>query len=236
MNKDIREHRIKDTKEEIDDLNNRISFKEKRVIAAANVKNYKSCDEITGEVSELKTKRRELEAELKELQSKDKRAKNYLASRDRASSTPKSPFSSDEEHSLESTSPTTSISSCDPSRNSDGYQLDSSASSPSHSKKDPQFSAEEIKEFNVRYEEGYNIPDERYQAWLAVNHPELSSAEASTASGVSESSSTHVALHMSPMLDQCLPSLPHSLTDLPIYGCADSAPSPDPQPSSQQPF
>ena len=70
LNKDIREHRIKDIKEEIDDLSNRISFKEKIVTAAVNVKNYKSCDEITGEISELKTKRRELEAELKEFQSK----------------------------------------------------------------------------------------------------------------------------------------------------------------------
>ena len=45
---------------------NRISFKEKRVTAAENMKNYKTCDELTGEISELKTKRRELEAELTE--------------------------------------------------------------------------------------------------------------------------------------------------------------------------
>ena len=70
LNKHICESRIQDIKEEIDDLSHRISIKEKRVVGAENVKNYKMCDEITGEISELKTKRRELDFELKELQKK----------------------------------------------------------------------------------------------------------------------------------------------------------------------
>ena len=181
LNKDIRESRINDIKEEIEDINRRISFKEKRVSAAENMKNYKTCDEITGEISELKTKRHELESELKELQKKDKRARKYEVSHGRSqSSTPASPFSSDEDHSrnqkklaLEGSSPATS-SSYDPStctidHFSDGYHVDSSASrsatsSPSHAKNDPEFTAEELKKFSVCYEEGYNIPDDRYQA------------------------------------------------------------------------
>ena len=44
---------------------------EKWVSAAENSKNYKTRNEITGEISELKTKQRELESDLKELQKKD---------------------------------------------------------------------------------------------------------------------------------------------------------------------
>ena len=77
LNKEFREDRIHNIKEEIHDLNSRICFKEKRVLAAANMKNYNICDEVSGEISELKTKRRELETELKELQRKDNRAQKY---------------------------------------------------------------------------------------------------------------------------------------------------------------
>ena len=70
---------------------------------------------------------------------------------------------------------------------SDSYQMDSSASrsatsSPSHAKDDTEFTAEEIK-FSIRYEEGYNIPDELYQAWLALNHLESTIETSAAASG-----------------------------------------------------
>ena len=260
LNKTIRESRIQDIKEEIDDLNHRISFKEKRVTAAENMKNYKTCDEITGEISELKTKRRELDLELKDLQKKEKRAKKYQASHARTHSTPISPFSSDEEHckkskryTLESPSPTTS-SSYDPSTfemySSDGYQVDSSASrsttaSPCHSKKDTEFTTEEIKKFEVRYEEGYNIiSDEQYQAWLAVNHPEdaLTTAETPAAAMGTQSPElpgspcTHQP--WSPTCTEILPSSSQSPSDLSLHGMSDSQDqrqSPDLQ-LSQQPF
>lgn len=67
LNKDIRDRRIGEI-EEIGDINNRISFKETRVTAAENIRNYQTCDELTGEIET----KRELEAELKLLQHKDK--------------------------------------------------------------------------------------------------------------------------------------------------------------------
>ena len=98
LNKEFREDRIHNIKEEIHDLNSRICFKEKRVLAAANMKNYKICDEVSGEISELKTKRRELETELKELQRKDNRAQKYQMkrSKNRSSNPPSQDISSDE--------------------------------------------------------------------------------------------------------------------------------------------
>ena len=42
LNKDIRKYRINDIKEEIEDINHRISYKEKWVSAAENMKNYKT--------------------------------------------------------------------------------------------------------------------------------------------------------------------------------------------------
>ena len=56
----------------IRDLKDRIGFKEKRRFAAENVKDYKKCDEITEEISSLKHRCRELEAEFKYLKSKDR--------------------------------------------------------------------------------------------------------------------------------------------------------------------
>ena len=186
LNKDIRECRIRNVNEEITDLTKRISFKEKRVTVASNMKQYRTCDELTGEISELKSKRRELEAELKELQKKDKRAKTYQKSRDQFRPLPLSPLSSDDEPSkskkllLESPSPTTSLSSHEVEKSSsDGYQWDSSTSrsttaSPAFSKAESEFTVDEVKKFNIRFQEGYNLPDKRYQAWLKVNHPEAS--------------------------------------------------------------
>ena len=81
LNLDIREGRIKDLNEEISDISQRIDYKEKRVTAAANVKNFKACDEIVGEITELKSKRRSLQSELKEFKNKEKRAKKYRDSR-----------------------------------------------------------------------------------------------------------------------------------------------------------
>ena len=112
LSKDFREDCIYNIKEEIHDLNSRICFKEKRVLAAANMKNYKTCDEVSGEISELKTKRRELETELKELQRKDNQAQKYQSKN--RSSTPLSQGISSDEFSFESPSPSTSVSSHDP--------------------------------------------------------------------------------------------------------------------------
>ena len=160
--------------------------------AAENSKNYKTRNEITGEISELKTKQCELESDLKELQKKDMRARKYQVSHNKSqSSTPVSPFHQmrikPKRLTLEGGSPAT-LSNYDPSTctidlNSDGYHVDYSASrsttsSPSHARNDPEFTAKEFKRFSVRCEKGYNISDDRYQALLTVNHPESASAAA----------------------------------------------------------
>lgn len=77
INKEICERQIQNIEGELTDLRQRISFKEKRVNDAENMKNYKVCDEITGEISEIKAKCHELEAELKLLLMKEKRAHKH---------------------------------------------------------------------------------------------------------------------------------------------------------------
>ena len=79
LNKEIREKWIGYINEELNHLKQRIGFKEKRVTAAANIKNFKACDEITGEISKIKSKCHELEEELKLMLSKDKCAQRYQA-------------------------------------------------------------------------------------------------------------------------------------------------------------
>ena len=78
------------------------------MLAAANMKNYKICDEVSGEISELKTKCRELETELKELQKKDNQAQKYQMKQSKNhSSNPISQDISSDEFSFESPSPST---------------------------------------------------------------------------------------------------------------------------------
>ena len=67
-----------EVQEDIRDLKDRIGFKERRRFAAENVKDYRKCDEITEEISSLKHRCLELEAELKQLKSKDRQSKWYF--------------------------------------------------------------------------------------------------------------------------------------------------------------
>ena len=82
----IREKRMLQIEEDLQDLNDRIGFKEKRIAAAMNTKEYKKCDEIKEEVTTLKHKRRELEAERKQLQ-KSSRQSDYYFKKNQSSST-----------------------------------------------------------------------------------------------------------------------------------------------------
>jgi len=43
-----------------------------------------------------------------------------------------------------------------------------------------EFSTEEETKFACFFEEGYNLPNIRYQAWLSVNHPDAVNSEAPT--------------------------------------------------------
>ncbi len=71
IDKDARDSRMKAITEELKDLNERISYKEKRCQAGVAVENYKLCDQIKEETSALKQQRRQLEMELKDLQKRD---------------------------------------------------------------------------------------------------------------------------------------------------------------------
>ena len=36
----------------------------------------------------------------------------------------------------------------------------------------PTFTLEQEKKYRRRYEEGFDLPDEQYEAWLKINHPD----------------------------------------------------------------
>ena len=63
------------------------------------------------------------------------------------------------------------------------------------------FSPEEIGHFQVRFEEGYDLPDERYQQWVRMYHPESIHVRESTNprhGPVSPPESVHVRESTSP--------------------------------------
>lgn len=78
LNQELRTKRILELREDIKDYNNRILFKEKRCEAALAVKNYKLCDNLTEEMCKLKANLRTHEAELKMIQSKQRRSELYV--------------------------------------------------------------------------------------------------------------------------------------------------------------
>ena len=86
LSQSFRENRIHEIEEDIRDLNDRIKFKDGRISAALNMKEYKKCDEIKEEVTTLKHKRRELEAELKRLQKSTRQSRYYYNKKARKSS------------------------------------------------------------------------------------------------------------------------------------------------------
>jgi len=63
--------------EELQNLCERIEYKEKRRRISEDAQNYKVCEEITEEIGELKKRRHELQAELAQLLKRDKKSKWY---------------------------------------------------------------------------------------------------------------------------------------------------------------
>ena len=55
------------------------------------------------------------------------------------------------------------------------------------------FSPEEETLFRTRYEEGYDLPDPRFQEWIVINHPKDSKSCSSMVTHVSDSSSSVLA-------------------------------------------
>ena len=78
INAEERQRQISELTEEISELSRRITFKERRIEDATLSRNYRACDDLAAEVSELKARRKELNAELAKFQQKAKKAKNYI--------------------------------------------------------------------------------------------------------------------------------------------------------------
>ena len=71
----MRQERIKELEEDLADVASHITFKEKRRPQAEIVRNYKICDEVTEEIMECKSRKKEIEKQLNLLLKKDKRSK-----------------------------------------------------------------------------------------------------------------------------------------------------------------
>ena len=61
----------------MEELNRRIKIKEQRLEQATASRNFKMCDEVATEISELTSRRRELNTKLARLQQKSKKAAEY---------------------------------------------------------------------------------------------------------------------------------------------------------------
>ena len=94
LDQGLRVERIAQIQEEVATINQQITFKQKRIDAAIEIKNFKLCDSLSNEIDELQQRRRELHSELKLLQKKDKKARWYqdkkrlVSSSDSESSSP----------------------------------------------------------------------------------------------------------------------------------------------------
>ena len=77
LSQDARLTRITEIQDKAKDLNDQIGYKQKRREAANNVRNYKECDKLTEEMSELKSQKRKLETELALLTKKQRKSSWY---------------------------------------------------------------------------------------------------------------------------------------------------------------
>lgn len=74
-----RHHRIETLKEQLKDTNKHIDQKGRRIEQAQGIQNYKLCDQLSEEITALKSKRSEIESSLRALQWKDQRSARYFA-------------------------------------------------------------------------------------------------------------------------------------------------------------
>ena len=92
------------------------------------------------------------------------------------------------------------------------------------------FSPNEIARFQVRFEEGYDIPDQRYEQWLQMYHPQDSLPPDLCTPPVEPDASVNLSLSTTSSCEDCCQSLPRS-SDLAKL-LADQAPTvkyPQPQ-------
>ncbi len=90
MDQAARLTRMDIVEQDIQNIDERISFKQKRRQMAEDIRNYRSCDDLTEEIGELIKEKRQMTAELMLLSKKDKNSKRYF--KRKLSSSP-SPFS-----------------------------------------------------------------------------------------------------------------------------------------------
>lgn len=121
LDRTLRLERLSQIREEVATISQQISFKEKRIDIGVQTKHFKLCDTLSEEIDDLQKRRRELNAELKFLEKKDKKAQWYQQRKISSSSeseastsppkcprmTPTSSRASSREESEASTSPPT---------------------------------------------------------------------------------------------------------------------------------
>ena len=161
LSQEVRKDQIHQVNEQLSCINERISFKEKRVFQATNIKNYKLCDELSEEIMNLKGKRHSLLTTLKEYEKKEKRSKAYAAK-----------ATSNYSHSS-SSSPV--VSDIDDRPNSSSSKTISSYPLFSKTPSIP-YTDEELRTFKKRYEEGYDSPiyNDRYNGMAKGKQSNLS--------------------------------------------------------------
>ena len=81
INQEFCTTRIKELEEQIKDKSKQVQYKELRRDSARNVHNYRECDNMTEQLSVLKTDKRRLELELLALTRKQKKAEWYQATK-----------------------------------------------------------------------------------------------------------------------------------------------------------
>ena len=69
---------MKEVREELQDLDTRIQFKQKRLEKAKIMHHYKECDQLCKETTEMKTCQNQCRVEHRELESKEKKSAWYL--------------------------------------------------------------------------------------------------------------------------------------------------------------
>ena len=81
LSKDMCAHRMKDIKEDRQDLTDQIKYKDKRIAAYESARDYKKCDEVKEEITILRKQHRQLESEAKRLNKSNTQSKWYFNSK-----------------------------------------------------------------------------------------------------------------------------------------------------------
>lgn len=74
FDKEMREERIKQIQDDLNDLSRVLAFKEKRLAQCEAARNYRVCEQVTEEMMELKSRKRQLEVEKHIFEKKKKQA------------------------------------------------------------------------------------------------------------------------------------------------------------------